>query len=306
MDPNRLLILRAVVRTGGVAHAAHALHLTASGVSQHLSRLEAEAGVPLVDRSRRGGGRVLALTAAGRALADQADQLAAALASAEREVDQYKEPRGGIVRIGGFASVLNQVVARTVVSLALTDPDIDPHIFEVDEVEGLDQIVTGKLDLLLSERPTARDSARPASLRESDLLHDPFRIVIPASWPEQISADDLLSGPWVLPLNQSASRRALEGVATAHGIALDVRHIAHQAGTMLALVSAGLGAAIIPQLTLTHHAHGQVRLHPGPLDPGGRVITVVHPTETDPSPVRRVLSELRRQATTEEQGFRLD
>ena len=305
MDPNRLLILRAVQRTGGVLPAARALHLTASGVSQHLSKLEAEAGVPLVDRSRRGGGRPLRLTAAGRALADQAEQLAAALASAQREVDLFKEQRGGTIRVGGFASVLNQIVAHTVVSLALTDPDIDPRIFEVEEADGVGQLAAGKLDLLLAEKPEPHHPARPASLVETDLMRDPYRVVVPVAWPEQITAEEILSGPWVLPSSESPSRQALERVATAHGVTLDVRHIAHQAGTMLALVSAGLGAAIIPQLTLTHHAHGQVRFHPGPLDPGARTITVLRPRDTDPPAVDRLLPELRRQAAAEEQALQL-
>lgn len=76
---------------------ARALHLTPSGVSQHLSKLEAEAGVPLVDRTRRGGGRTLTLTPAGRALADQAEHLATAMSSAERELDRFEEHRGGTV-----------------------------------------------------------------------------------------------------------------------------------------------------------------------------------------------------------------
>jgi molybdate transport repressor ModE-like protein len=301
MDPNRLLVLRAVARTGGVKPAARALHLTPSGVSQHLSKLEAEAGVPLVDRSRRGGGRSLVLTAAGRGLADRAEQLAAALASAEREVDLHKEQRGGTVRIGGFASVLNQVVASTVVSLSFTDPDIDPRIFEVGEEEGLAHLGKAGLDLLLSERPGPDDPPRPRTLVETDLVRDPFRIVVPASWPTDIAAEDILRGPWVLSSGRSASREALERVATDHTVSLDVRHGAVQAGTMLALVAAGLGAGIIPQLTLSYLEHGQVRVHPGPLDPGSRTITVLHHRDRASAATERVLDELRRQAAAEEQ-----
>lgn len=114
-----------------------------------MPKLEVEAGVALVDRSLRGGARTLALTPAGRSLADQAEQLAAALASAEREVDRFKEQRGGTVRIGGVTCVLSSVVARAVVSVALTDPGIDPRIFEVDESDGLEQLTADELDLLL-------------------------------------------------------------------------------------------------------------------------------------------------------------
>ena len=66
LDPRRLLVLRAVHRHGGVLAAAERLGLTPSAVSQHLARLEAETGLALVDRSRLGGGRSLAGSAAGR------------------------------------------------------------------------------------------------------------------------------------------------------------------------------------------------------------------------------------------------
>ena len=44
VDPHRLLVLRAVLRAGGVQPAARALFLSPSAVSQHLTRLEAETG----------------------------------------------------------------------------------------------------------------------------------------------------------------------------------------------------------------------------------------------------------------------
>ncbi|WP_344007019.1 LysR family transcriptional regulator [Nocardioides lentus] len=300
MDPTRLLVLRAVRRTGGVLPAARALHLTPSGISQHLAKLEAEAGVALVDRSRRGGGRTLRLTAAGRALAEQAEQLAAALASAEREVDRYRQPSGGTVRVGGFASVLNRLVARTVVSLSLTEPEIDPRIFEIDEAVGLRQLARGQLDLLLSERPVADEPPRGPGVRETDLMTDPFRIVVPDSWPD-VGDNELLAGPWVLPHNRVASRRALERVATARGISIDARHIGRESATMLALVSAGLGAAIIPQLTLANHPRGSHTLYTGSLDPGQRTLTVLRAGDTDTVAVERFLAELDRQARLEEQ-----
>lgn len=304
LDPHRLLVLRAVSRAGGVLPAARALYLTPSGISQHLTKLEAEAGIALVDRSRRGGGRTLSLTTAGRALADYAEQLATTLASAEREIDRFKEHRNRVVRVGGFAAVINRLVAPAVLALSLAEPGIDPRIFEIDEAEGLDQLVAGELDLLLSEQPVTNDVARPAGIHETSLMRDPCRIVVPHTW----SVDDpaaLLARPWVLPKTHAA-RRALERVATAHGLTLDVRHIGQDTSTMLALVSAGLGAAIIPALTLNYQPRGSVRLHTGPPDPGSRTLTLLHSSKTDPPSVERFAQELQRQALVVEHALRTE
>src|SRR4051812_23023619 len=99
LDAHRLLVLRAVRRAGGVLPAARALYLSPSAVSQHLTRLEAETGLSLVDRTRRGGGRALELTAAGRALADEGDRVAEALADAERAAMALRGERSGPVRV---------------------------------------------------------------------------------------------------------------------------------------------------------------------------------------------------------------
>src|SRR6185503_11833349 len=97
LDPHRLLVLRAVQRAGGVVPAARALYLSPSAVSQHLSRLEAETGLSLVDRT------AMAL----------------------------RGERSGPVRIGGFATVLRRLVGPAVLDLAISEPSIVPTVSEV-------------------------------------------------------------------------------------------------------------------------------------------------------------------------------
>ncbi|GGF44360.1 LysR family transcriptional regulator [Marmoricola endophyticus] len=296
MDPSRLLVLQAVHRTGGVLSASRVLHLTPSGVSQHLAKLEREAGLELVDRTRRGGGRPVTLTAAGRALAEQTAQLTAAMASVEREADRYRGQRGGVVRIGSFASALALLVAPAVVSLSLTEPAIDPRVVEVTG-GGLDRLVGNQLDLLVTDRPPAEITARHRGAVVTELMHDPLRIVLPAEAAGS-SDEEILRGPWILA--DDDSRRTLERVAIGRGVTLDARHVGYDAGTVLALVAAGLGAAISPQLTLSNHPRARFAVYSGALDPGGRTISVVHGPQPAPA-VERFVEELRRQASDAEQ-----
>ncbi len=67
--------------TGTVAGAAAALHLTPSGVSQQLAKLEREAGASLTEPAGRG----LRLTPAGRVLADHAVEVLARMATARAD-----------------------------------------------------------------------------------------------------------------------------------------------------------------------------------------------------------------------------
>src|SRR5437879_13118454 len=71
MDINQLEVFLSVAQEKSFSRAAEALHRTQPAVSQAISRLEAELGEPLFDRSSKDG----TLTAAGRVLLDFAHQM---------------------------------------------------------------------------------------------------------------------------------------------------------------------------------------------------------------------------------------
>ena len=279
--------------------AAQALHLTPSGVSQHLAKLEAETGLELLDRSRRGGGRTVQLTTAGRTLADHAEQVAEALVAAEREVDRLRNRSSGAVRIGGFASVLNQLVAPVVTAMAISDPAIEPHIVEIDDEVGLAELRAGRLDFMLSERHPTVPTRLPRGITEVDLLRDPYRIVVPDSWSATDQPETLLAGAWVATEPGQGSRRILERLCEDSGVTLSMRHVCRDSATMLALVAAGLGAAIIPELTLSYQPRHRVRVSTGVLDPGARILTTLRSRSSLGAPAaERFLSELQQLAAT--------
>ena len=274
IDPHRLLVLRAVQRAGGVLPAARALYLSPSAVSQHLTRLEAETGLSLVDRSRRGGGRRLALTAAGQTLAQQGERVAEVLAEAERAAMALRGERSGPVRIGGFATVLRRLVGPAVVDLAIAEPSIVPTVTEVGEADGLAQLRAGELDLVVLERRP--DAPPPRGVVAEDLLRDSYRVVVPASWPVHDDPETLLRGRWIAGHEGTPARAALDALAAAAGIQPDIRHLCDEFTSMLALVGAGLGAAVVTDLVLEFLPLTNVRVSAGPLDPGARIIYAAH------------------------------
>ena len=90
-DLTRLATLVAVSETGSINQAAARLGYTPPAVSQQLTKLEREVGMPLLVRSRRG----VELTAAGQTLVEYArrimetlDEARAALREAEPTIDR--------------------------------------------------------------------------------------------------------------------------------------------------------------------------------------------------------------------------
>ncbi|MEO1087200.1 MAG: LysR family transcriptional regulator, partial [Acidobacteriota bacterium] len=78
-DLQRLRTLQAVSRYGSLSGAAEALYLTASAVSQQLSKLETETGQKLLERQGRG----VRLTDAAHLLVGHADRILSLVEQAE-------------------------------------------------------------------------------------------------------------------------------------------------------------------------------------------------------------------------------
>ena len=83
LDLQRLRVLAAVARDGSLTAAARTLGMAQPSVSHHLSRLETEAGLPLLERVGRG----VQLTEAGRLLADRAEEILGRVEGVRRELD---------------------------------------------------------------------------------------------------------------------------------------------------------------------------------------------------------------------------
>lgn len=81
LDVRKLVLLREVQLRGSISAAAQALSYSHSAVSQQLSALEAQAGVPLLEKVGRG----VRLTNAGEELARHAEDIVVILERAESD-----------------------------------------------------------------------------------------------------------------------------------------------------------------------------------------------------------------------------
>src|SRR3954451_8433773 len=98
LNVQRLRVLQEVVSQGSFSEAASALHYTQSAVSQSIATLEAEAGVPLLERDRRG----VRPTPAGERLNDHGARILTQLDTAEAELGAIAGVAGGEPRMASF------------------------------------------------------------------------------------------------------------------------------------------------------------------------------------------------------------
>src|SRR6476620_161264 len=107
LDVRKLRMLSALERLGTIAAVAEELHLTAPGISMQLNALERELCVALTVRH----GRRLALTPAGRVLADHGHEILDRPALAEVEVDAIRGGRAWRYPLAACPSAARTLVA---------------------------------------------------------------------------------------------------------------------------------------------------------------------------------------------------
>jgi hypothetical protein len=82
------------------------------------------------------------------------------------------------------------------------------------------------------------------------LLDDPYRVALPSTWPAPRDVTDLADRPWVDGPPGSAVHSVLDRLRATTGLPLSGVHTCVEFPAALALVDAGLAAALVPDLAL--------------------------------------------------------
>lgn len=258
LDLTRLTVLREVARHGSLTHAAEALSLTTSAVSQQIAVLEREAGTRLLDRHARGA----RLTEAGRALVGHAETVLAELRAAEASVAAITGATGGRLRFGSFTTANATLMPRAVRAFTRRHPGVEVELTEIDTDEAMRAVAGHELDLALVYEFPVVPLDRPATVDLTEVLVDDLHIALPSK--------HRLANRRRIKLTELADDRWIQGVH--HGSTIDVLPRAcRQAGfepriafrtddqmTVRGLVAAGLGIALAPRLTLPATPAGMV------------------------------------------------
>ncbi|MFF3601969.1 LysR family transcriptional regulator, partial [Kitasatospora indigofera] len=114
LDVRRLRLLREVKLRGTLAAVADALAYSPSSVSQQLTLLEKEVGVPLLEKS----GRRVLLTPQAELLVARAAEVLDTLERAEGELAASLTTVSGTVRLAVFQSAAHAVIPQALTILA--------------------------------------------------------------------------------------------------------------------------------------------------------------------------------------------
>jgi molybdate transport repressor ModE-like protein len=256
LDVRRMRVLREVAARGSFSAAAEALSFTQSAVSQHVAALEREAGTQLVERRRSG----VRLTEAGRVLVGHADAILARIESAEEDLAALAGLRGGRLRLISFQSGGATLAPRAVAAFHERHPQVELSMLEAEPEEAGERLKAGDVDVALVYDHESTPGLLAPDLDLTHLLDDRYDAILPAAHPlakrRRLSLADLANEQFVASTNLCGCRKITETVCREAGFAPRVAFEADETMAAQALVSAGVGVTLLPQLALT-------AIHPG-------------------------------------------
>ncbi|WP_329563372.1 LysR family transcriptional regulator [Kitasatospora sp. NBC_01266] len=258
LDVRRLRLLRELAHRGTIAAVAEALAFSPSAVSQQLSALEREAGVALLERT----GRRVALTPAAHNLVRHAEAVLAHLEQAAAELAESRRGPAGPLRIGTFPSAARVVIPPALVLLAERCPELEPMVAEVDPAGVADLLRAGELDVALVHDYDFVPAPAESGIDSEPLFAEAMYLATTAPGPGTLAAHS--DAPWILATHGTLCHAMAVRACQAAGFTPRIRHRVDDFATVLALVAAGQGAALVPELGLLDPPP-TVRLHRLPM-----------------------------------------
>lgn len=226
--------------------AAKRLAMTQPPLSQSLGKLERELGVRLLERTRR----KVALTPAGAAFLEEARATLARAAQASEAARRAARGETGRLTVGFLAATAYTLLPLILRDFARAFPGVKLELRELLLPRQVEALLRAEIDIGLLRPPVAE-----AELESETIVTEPFVVALPARHPlgalGRIPAGRLAGEPFVLFPRQPG--------LVFHDIVMDyclragfrprVAQEANQTHTVVGLVSAGIGVALVPAST---------------------------------------------------------
>lgn len=287
LDVNRLRMLVELSRRGTLSAVADALSYSKASVSQQLSALERDVGVPLLRRVGRG----VQFTPQGNVLVAEAISILDQLEHAEVAVAESLTEVTGTVRIAVFQSTAHSLLPRGLETLKDRHPALRVEVTESDPETGLVGVSSRDFDLILAEQYPGRTRPIHADLDRVALAHDTIALARRPGAPTHTDAVAALwstrDDPWVLEPAGTASRAWAEQLCRTAGFEPDVRFEIADLTAHVRLIHAGLAVGLLPELVWAGDTP-TVDLAPLPQEPRREIFSSARRVSADAPSIRAV------------------
>ncbi len=293
IDLKQLRYFLAVAEEKSFSRAAERLHISQPPLSQQIMKLESELGVRLFTRTTRS----FELTVAGKALMLEAAELLAKMRMTIDTIRQIDRGEVGRLRVGIVGSAMWGPIPALLEQFQSQYPRVTWTIHELGPNDQWEALRAKQIDVGFWREPRIEaDVLKQAGLRQDLCSRENVCVAISEKHPlaqnDAIELMDIADEPMLtLHLDQSAEPRYLIQCCVNAGFQPSIFQEAAEPQTLLAMVGAGLGVALLPQTTSRIGWPG-VRFLPVRTDPPSANLYITYPVEGDAPVVRAFLNIL--------------
>jgi len=232
--------------------AAESCAVTQPALSMQINELEQTLGLILVERTRTG----VRLTPKGQEIAQRVSRILGDVRELVSFAHHSNRVLTGSLRLGVIPSVAPYLLPPLLPLLKDAYPDLELHVRETQTVHLVEELLEGKLDVLLLALPINH-----SDLEEHKLFDDPFLLALPKqrkSSGRLRATKEMIEGEKLLLLEEGHCLRdqaltycSLKQVDTVNTFG------ASSLGTIVEMVSAGLGITLLPEMSLGMEERGR-------------------------------------------------
>ena len=244
MDINQLRCFVSVGKELHFGRAAQKMEMMPASLSRFIRLLEEDLGVRLLNRSTRN----VSLTAEGALFFDDASKLIDQFdALAKRFKVGLKDERRTL-RIGAIDSAARGLVPALLNLFVPLHPHSDIHIIEDKTINLIPKLKSGWLDMISIREPQSIDASLAVRFitRESCVLAVPIQHVLADR--ERVAVADFQHEAMIIPDRRTRphSHDLTMSLFKLAGFTPHIAQFAEEKQTILSLVAAGLGLAVVP------------------------------------------------------------
>lgn len=227
--------------------AADALHVSQSYLSREIKRLEEELGVPLFTRTSR----QVALTEAGRGFLRQAHSVLAGLDDAVTTARAIHHGEHGAIRVAFVGAVTYSWLPTVVRACREQYPDVSITIrSEMGSGAQVQALLTDEIDVGLLRLPVDSPDLVTKLVNEEPLI-----VALPATHDlsdrEEVPLELLAKEPFITYSSSldTNTRKAVIAACLDCNFHPHIRQAVSETHTLVSLVGAGMGVALVPEST---------------------------------------------------------
>ncbi|MDH6223201.1 LysR substrate-binding domain-containing protein [Streptomyces sp. MJP52] len=248
MELRQLEYFVAVAEERNFTRAAERVHISQSGVSAQIRRLERELGAELFDRSARAA----TLTVAGKAALEHARAALAAAEAVRRSVEEVTGLLRGRIAVGMVVGCTVLPLFEALAAFHEAHPGVEISLLEDDSDRLVEAVRGGALDLAL-----AGAASLPEGVGSVAVVSEPLVAAVAAGHPlarrKRAGLREVCAHPLVCMPPGTGLRTVFDRACAAQGLRPRIALEASAADAVADLAARGLGVAVLSESMAARH-----------------------------------------------------